>query len=85
MTKTLHQPITCSKAKTAATVAPAASFLPTTDRNGKLGANGVSEWCGLVSSTIRQGEHMALTCGLVAAHALAAAETTSEDRDQNGE
>src|SRR5580658_3875073 len=29
MTRTLHQPITCAKAKTAATAAPAASFLPT--------------------------------------------------------
>ena len=27
-TNTLHQPITCAKAKTAATAAPAASFLP---------------------------------------------------------
>jgi hypothetical protein len=28
MTRTLHQPITCAKAKTAATAAPAASFSP---------------------------------------------------------
>jgi hypothetical protein len=52
MTRTLHQPITCAKAKTAATAAPAASFLPTIrPKPANPGRNSLETRIRLLAST----------------------------------